>query len=177
MPHRPVDSLAELGYAYLEDVFTAEQCQQFTDGLFQMKSVNALQYENSNDYVTGSYGGNCEEFEQALRDLTPRVADELRLKIKPANTYGRIYVNGGRLAKHVDRPGLDCTLSVSLKSTLTTEWPLYCIDKHGDTVALHIPDGDGGMMFGQAIQHWRDELACAPHQWTAKLFMHWSFAD
>ena len=168
----------KLGYVYMRNVLTPEQCQQFTDLLFAMKNDNTLQYEGTNTtHYRESYGGNCPEFEQALRDVTPRVQEELQLKITPANTYGRIYFNGGRLAKHVDRAGLDYTLSISLKSTISSDWPLYGIDTAGTTVPLHITEGDGGMMLGTKIEHWRDDLTCKPDEWVAKLFMHWSIAE
>jgi hypothetical protein len=106
---------SDLGYVYVKGILPPSICQHFTDILFRMKNENMLKHESgASDHYGESYGGNCPEFEQYLRALTPQIAKKLQIKIKPANTYGRIYYNGGRLKKHVDRVGLDCTLSISL---------------------------------------------------------------
>jgi len=166
----------DVGHIYVKGVVTPELCQYFSDILFRMKNQHGLKHEGTvSGHYGESYGGNCDEFEKYLKAITPQISEKLQVKIKPANTYGRIYFNGGRLQKHVDRPGLDYTLSVSLKTNLTNDWPLYFKDKNGKTIALNIKDGDGAMMLGREMEHWRDDLVCSPDQWATKLFLHWSY--
>lgn len=167
---------AKHGYAYLNNVLTSEQCDEFTERMLRMKNENHLVYEGGDTkFYDNSYGGNCQEFEQALRELTPRLEEELGVKMKPANSFGRIYYNGGTLHRHVDRQGLDYTLSITLYNKLEKEWPLWCIDKLGNEVPINIARGDGGMMLGTTMTHWRDDLVCNEGDYVVQLFMHWSF--
>jgi hypothetical protein len=168
---------ARHGYAYIKDVLTHQQCDDFAQLMYDMKATDRLVYEGGDQkFYDNSYGGNHPEFEAALRSLTDRLQDELGVKMTPANSFGRIYYNGGTLHKHVDRQGLDYTMSITLFNSLDKEWPLWCIDKTNNQVPLNIGRGDGGMMLGTTMTHWRDDLICEPHQHVVQLFMHWSFA-
>lgn len=171
------DFFKEFGYVYLDNVLTLEQCEQFSVIMLNKKNSSRLTYEKTVDsrMYQESYGGNDPLFEQALRDITPRMEEELQVKMKPANSYCRIYYNGATLRPHKDRVGLDYTLSVSLFSNLKTPWPLICIDRKENTVPIDIAIGDGGMMYGTEINHWRDNLICEPDEYIIQLFMHWSF--
>jgi hypothetical protein len=164
------------GYAYISNVLTKEQCERFSNILLDMKNANQLAHEGSVDALIykESYGGNHEEFEAALREIQPRIEEEIGLKMKPANSYGRIYYNGGTLPPHKDRSVLDYTLSITLKHNLEKDWPLWCTDKKGNNVPLYIAEGDGGIMIGNSMTHWRDPLVCSPEQFSINLFMHWS---
>lgn len=167
----------EHGYVYLDSVLSQQQCEQFSNVMLTKKTNSQLQYEktvNSTMYQE-SYGGNDPLFETALRELTPRMEEELQVKMVPANSYCRIYYNGSTLKSHVDRVGLDYTISISLFSNLKNDWPLMCIDRKGNTVPINIGIGDGGMVYGTEIKHWRDDLTCGPDEYIIQLFMHWSF--
>jgi hypothetical protein len=173
---------AKHGYAYLKNVLTPEQCLRFAGILLAMKEENMLHYEGKtadqpNAFYDNSFGGNHAEFEAALREVQPRVEQELGLvgKMTPANSFGRIYYNGGTLAQHVDRDGLDYTISITLYNNLKTDWPLWAVDKLNNTVPLNIGIGDGGMILGTTMKHWRDPLVCDPDDYVIQLFMHWSF--
>ena len=113
--------------------------------------------------------------EQALRDMQPRVEEELQVKMKVANSYARIYYNGGTLNRHTDRKGLDYTMSITLFSNLDKDWPLWCKDLEGNEIPLNIPMGWGGMMLGTTMEHWREPLVCEENQYVIQLFVHWSF--
>lgn len=169
----------KMGYAYFPKLIPIQKCEEFADLMLSLKNEKNLKYdgENPNPYYKESHSGNHPEFEKVLREVTPRVADELQVKIKPANSYCRIYYNGATLTPHKDRSGLDYVMSVTLRSTLQKEWPLYCIDHLGTTVPLHINQGDGGILLGNTMTHWRDNLVCSPDDYVVQLFLHWSFDE
>ena len=169
----------KLGYAYIQNVLTPSQCEQFADTMLRLKNENVLKYDGEvpNPYYKESYSGNHGDFEAALREVTPRMENELGVKLKPANSYCRVYYNGATLTPHKDRVGLDYTLSITLRTTLDKEWPLWCIDHNGVSVPVDIKVGDGAMMLGHTMTHWRDALVCSPEQYTVQLFMHWGFAE
>jgi hypothetical protein len=171
------EKIAELGYCYINNVLTFEQCEHFSNIMLDMKKANILNYEGAveNPYYKESYGGNHNEFEGSLRELTPRLEQELGIKMKPANSFGRIYYNGGTLPPHKDRSGLDYTLSITLRNNLKKDWPFWCEDKLGNHVPISIKKGDGGMMLGNSMTHWRENLVCEPDEYVIQLFMHWSF--
>lgn len=176
------DFFEKYGYVYIKNIFTQEQCLRFAALMLAMKEENMLTYEgktneNPNAFFGKSFGrGTIPQFEQALRDIQPRIENELNLvgKIKPSNSFARIYYNGGTLDEHVDREGLDYTLSITLLNNLNKDWPLWAIDNYGNTVPLNIEMGDGGMMLGRKIKHWRDPLVCNEDEYIVQLFLHWT---
>lgn len=98
----------------------------------------------------------------------------LGISLTPKNSYARIYYNDGVLGKHVDREGLKYTLSITLFSNLDNDWPLWCIDKKGTETPISIKPGDGALMVGTQLTHWREPLICNDDQFVVQLFMHWA---
>lgn len=167
------------GYLYSKNLLTEEEQLRFASIMMIMKEENKLLYEgvdaqgNPSQYYKNSFGGNHPEFETALRRLQPRIEHELDVKLNPKNSFARIYYNNSMLSKHMDREGLDYTLSITLFSNLDTDWPLWCIDKTGEGVPITIHPGDGAMMLGTKLTHWREPLVCNDDQFVVQLFMHW----
>jgi len=172
------EKFAELGYLYIPNVLTQQEADHFADLMLGMKKNNQLKYEGAveNPYYKESFGGNHPEFESKLRELTPQFIEQLGVHMTPANSFSRIYYNGGTLPPHKDRVGLDYTLSITLRENLKKDWPLWCEDKLGNHVPISIKKGDGGMMMGNSMTHWRENLVCGPDEYVIQLFMHWSFA-
>ena len=166
---------SKFGHAYIENVLTEKQCNEFTNMMYKFKNDNKLVNEINRKYLKVSYGGGNEQFEPLFESLTQRLEAELGIKMLPINTYARIYYNGGALYKHKDRVGFDYALSITLFDNLNKEWPLYCIDKFGNEVSINIKRGDGAMMLSTELEHWRDDLICEPDQHVVQLFMHWAF--
>ncbi len=166
------------GYAYIKDVLTKEQRIRLASIMLNMKEQNQLVFEGAvngvpSEYYNTSFGGNHPEFEQALREVQPRIESELNVKLNPKNSFARIYYNGGSLKRHTDREGLEYTLSLTLYSNLDTDWPLWCIDKTGQEVPINIYSGDGAIILGTTLTHWRETLECKDDQFVVQLFMHW----
>jgi hypothetical protein len=170
----------KLGYAYMPNILSEEEQLRFASIMLVMKEDGKLLFEGLDAqgkpsvYYKNSYGGNHPEFESALRRIQPRIEEELGITLTPSNSYARIYYNGSMLSKHTDRVGLEYTLSITLFSNLDTDWPLWCIDNEGTQVPITIHTGDGAMMLGTKLTHWREPLECKEDQFVVQLFMHWN---
>ena len=165
------------GYALIPNVLTAQQCQQFTAIMFQLQQDSKLSAEQTTNpgFYKNSFGiGSYPAFESLLVPVGQRIMDELKINMRPANSYARIYTNGSTLPAHVDRPGLDYTLSISLYTDLTAPWPFYLKDLTGAELACEIPLGHGGFILGREISHWRTPLVCTADQRVVQLFLHWA---
>lgn len=170
------------GYAYIENLITEEQALHFSAIMLSHREDNKLRYEGKsendpNSFYDNSYGiGSVPEMEQNLRDVQGRIENELGIKMVPANSFARIYYNGGTLNPHLDREGLDYTMSITLFSNIDQDWPLWCVDLEGNHVQLNIPQGWGAFMLGRTLKHWRGPLVCKDDQYVIQMFYHWSFA-
>jgi hypothetical protein len=173
----------QFGYAFFENILAEEQCLNFSAKMLSLREDNKLYYEGKtvdkpNAFYDNSFGiGSVPEMEQVLRDMQPHIENELQVKMIPANSYARIYYNGGTLQPHVDRKGLDYTMSITLFSNIDNDWPLWCEDLQGNNVPLVIPRGWGGIMLGTTMKHWREPLVCRDDQYVIQLFVHWSFLN
>lgn len=173
-------SFNQNGYLYIPNVLTEEERLQFTNIMLLKKEQNLLHFEpirpdgKPNPHYTNCYGGDSPEFEEALKRVQVRLEEELGIKLAVKNSYGRIYYNGGILGKHRDREGLDYTLSITLFSNLNEGWPLWCIDLNNNHVPIAIGQGDGALMLGTTLEHWREPLVCNDDQYVIQLFMHWA---
>jgi len=172
----PTESFKKLGYACIENVLTDKQCTEFAAEVLYWKDENRLLDEREDYFYENSWGkSNMPGTYDVLLDVQPRIEDILQVRMKPANTYARVYYKGGLLRKHIDRNGLDYTMSITLFSNVGRDWPLWCKDLNGDEVPLTIPRGAGGIMYGTKMLHWRNLLECEEDQFVVQMFFHWSF--
>ncbi len=111
-------------------------------------------------------------------------------KIVFKNSYNRLYKKDSILRVHVDRPGLDITLSVCLKDDSNLRWPLFTTDHEWVPAWLENfmdePDphyqrtgwvtevGQGVCMLGTKTPHWRPQLQCEHRQFVVQCFWHWT---
>ena len=178
------DKFEELGYTYISNIIDKDTSLDFAKEMFHLKFSNKLTPEDRGQVAAAnadpgvykpSYGlGAVKKFDDYLRFISKDLSNKLGVPWKDKHTYTRIYYNGGILGKHVDRAGLDYTLSVTLFSTLEKDWPLFCIDKKGNQVSANNSVGSGLMILGTKIEHWREPLICEPNQCIVQMFMHWS---
>lgn len=171
------DVFEKIGYVYLNKLVSEKKCDEFTNTMLKRKDEGHLSFEGSinTTMYKNSYGvGGISEMESFLREITSELSSKLDLKIKPANSYARIYYNGSTLKPHVDRPGLDYTMSITLFSNLKNEWPLVTIDKLGNEIRCDIKRGDSLLIHGTKMNHWRDDLICGDDEYVVQMFLHWT---
>ena len=83
-----------------------------------------------------------------LHTKLPIVEKESNLKLFPTYAYWRYYVIGGRLAKHIDRPA--CEISVTACIKKYDDWPLIV-----ENSKFFLKEGDAVIYAGCDQEHWR----------------------
>lgn len=138
--------------------------------LINLVRANRL-FDESKDYHYGNSVGA--QIDTPIYDtLTKKIKDVTGLNIEKANAYARIYKNGSKLELHKDREGLDLTLSIQLHNDFANT-PIFAKGYDGQVYRSDLKDGDGVLLKGRELDHWRkpihgketDELIC--------IFFHW----
>lgn len=158
---------------HLKDFFTKEQCSFLSDVLLGYYKNNSLTWEGNDQHYKNSYGSTIKEFESILEDITPKIKILLKNdNIVKVNSYSRIYFNDSILKKHVDREDLEYTLSVCIFDNTNKKWPLF-VEHDGGIAEVITNVGDGGLILGTKMPHWREKLVCDENQMIMQCFFHW----
>jgi alkylated DNA repair dioxygenase AlkB len=162
-------------YTFFDKLITPERCQELNTVALKLKKENRLNYEADKNHYANSYGtGRIANFEKLLKELTPVIKERTGIhNIVEENSYTRIYYNGATLAKHVDRKGLDLTLSLCTFSNLKKPWELHVQVEKGKVLSFDTKPGDGALILGTKMLHWRDPLICAEDEYVIQSFYHW----
>jgi hypothetical protein len=180
------EEFQEFGYTYIHNIIDKQTCDSFAKEMLYLKQTDMLTkeklcnlaidnptIEEINNFHSPYARGNINNFELFLKKITEPLSKKLNIEWESCHTYCRIYYNGGMLGKHIDRPGLDYALSITLENKLTKKWPLYVIDKKGNEIQTYTEVGDGILLLGRELEHWREPLVCGPDEYIIQLFLHW----
>jgi len=162
-------------YIFFDQILSQSRCDLLNKTALKLMQEKALTYEANNFHYANSYGlARVPEYEKLLSELTPLVRKRCKnLNIKEENSYTRIYYNGAKLEKHKDREGLDLTLTICTYSNIKKPWPLYVEVESGDVKSFETKPGDGALIMGTAMNHWRDPLVCGENEMVIQSFYHW----
>ena len=154
-------------YIFFEKLLNQKQCDELNQAALRMMMENKLSHEVDNSHYGNSYGtARIPVYEKLLHDLTPRIREATGINnITEENSYTRIYYDGSKLKKHKDRVGLDFT-------NINNPWPLY-VETTDGLKAFETKVGDGALILGTTMDHWRDDLKCEKHQMVIQSFYHW----
>jgi hypothetical protein len=160
----------------LGEILNEYECEYIKKEFLHFKEIGKINLESDNNFYKNSYGGNTPITWYLLGRFLPLVEEKSGKKLKTANPYIRIYNNGSTLPEHVDRPGLDWTISVCIFTNLDSDWPLYVIDTTDDLGKVPYPTKRGlaGLVDGRVTNHWREELKCEEYQYVIQLFLHYT---
>lgn len=163
-------------FHYFKQIITPEKCNEINQIMTQMYNDKKLNYEGNDPHYKNSFGvGAIPEVDVLLKEFTPQVIKAIKMRfIREGNTYSRIYFNGSELNPHVDRPGLDLTMSLCTFSNLAEPWPIYVELTPGKAKAVDIKPGDAALFLGTRMKHWREPLVCPNDQFMIQSFFHWS---
>lgn len=108
-----------------------------------------------------------------LSKKTSEVGKLVGSDVNPAYSYSRVYHKGSELARHVDRPSCEVSLTIHLDGD--KPWA-FCIENlEGETVKLVLEPGDAVLYDAPNAYHWRDgeykgETYC-------NIFHHYVYVD
>lgn len=162
-------------FLFFPKLISPERCEKLTSDVMQMMEEKKLKYEADDYHYKNSYGlARIPSHEELLHELTPLIKEQTGMsELSAENSYARIYYSNSTLNKHVDREGLDLTLSICTFSNIEKRWPLYVEVKPGVIKEFETEPGDGALILGTKMEHWRDPLECEPHQLVVQSFYHW----
>jgi len=162
-------------YIFFPQLLNSERCDLLNKVALEYFETNRMNLEKDGWMYDNSYGfGSIPEYEQLLDELTPLIKEKTGFEnIKRENSYTRIYFNGATLKPHVDREGLDITLSICTYSDINKNWPLYVEVAPNDVQPFETHVGDGALILGTKMKHWRDDLVCDVNKKVIQSFYHW----
>lgn len=86
----------------------------------------------------------------------------------------RVYTRGSDLAPHVDREACDFTLTVALCGVRAGKgWSLHARTLAGGHLQYSPGPGDGVLLRGRKVRHWRRWREPLSSVWAAYAFLHW----
>lgn len=94
------------------------------------------------------------------RAMTPLIARVVGEPVEATFSYVAAYVDDAVLPPHTDRDACTWTLSWMLAEETAggAPWPLWVRDLHGAEHPLPLAPGEGALMRGQDLVHWREPL-------------------
>ena len=105
--------------------------------------------ENGDEqYIELLRQGGLPFFDNLIEPLDSKSRSGGRYFPQALRFYVRPYQRGSVLRKHLDRPDLEHTLSITLGKNVPADWPLLAEDQHRHTISLTVPVGSGAMFSG-----------------------------
>lgn len=165
-----------------ENVLSQEEIQEILAELDENKGK-----VETNHYYNGSVGFyNLPVTNKHLTKIEPLVKSVVGDNIKFENSFSRIYKKDGILGFHIDRPGLDVTVSLCLKRD--APWPLVVSHKAADenyseqnqdpyrlvASSYDLLPGSFVIAEGRKYPHWRDKYIAEEDQTNVYVFFHWN---
>jgi hypothetical protein len=169
----PVSSFARDGFAVYRGV-VAPQTLELIRGEFDILLAND-RLRRGDAQVDDSFVAYGLPVSEALMGyLLPFMEDKTGSKLFPTYSYGRLYLPGATLARHVDRPACEISLSLAISESGGAPWPLYCETLTGATVGVTLSPGDMMIYRGLDVPHWREPFA---GERQLQLFLHYVRQD
>lgn len=111
-------------------------------------------------------------FVQLLSEKTKEVSEIVGEKVIPSYSYSRIYRNGNKLDRHLDRKESEIAISVNLNCD--EPWPLWLETPSGEKLSYVLEPGDALLYLGTETPHWRDPF---DGQYCNNVFLFYVLAE
>lgn len=196
---------------FLENIIPLEHCvlleKRSLEFLKQFPNdTEAFKYFHTHNRVDIGYAyekfkifDSLDEYNKFFDGLTKKMESIFDEKLKFSHNFYRIYYNNSRLMPHIDKPGLDITLTVNIgglqdwkiffaEHTLPDDFiKMYSQQKFDEYVDLmqhtkkyrsfETPRGSGVVCYARKTPHWRETLICNEHEYMAQIFFHWTIVN
>jgi hypothetical protein len=109
-------------------------------------------------------------FDSFLDVSTSEVSNIVGIHLLPSYTYARIYYNGCKLDRHVDRKECEHSCTLALGGDYDELWPIWIKEKDKEPIAVYLNPGDALFYKGTEVEHWREPFEGREQY---QLFMHY----
>lgn len=161
------------GITRVDGIISEEQRLHIKNAILAKQQT--LRDETDGDLYNNSFGGAVEEVDALYDHLTPIIEDITKLKLKKENSYARIYNVGSTLNRHLDREGLEITVSIQIENTTGLTQPIYAQNYSGGINDAGLFNRDCLLIKGRDLEHWRMPIQSAnPEGILINVFFHWN---
>lgn len=161
-------------YFNLGKIMSDEECENLALEVFEAMRTGGVVAETDTKYYRNSFGGATAGSWEVIKRFTSLVTEKTGKNVRIANPYCRIYNNESTLHPHIDREGLDWTISLCLFTNLKHDWPLIAKTQDGTLIQFPTRIGEGNLVAGRMLEHWREPLVCGDDEYVVQMFLHWT---
>jgi len=164
------------GVTRVDNIITEEQRLHIKNVILTKYKENQLNREDDTVNYFNSYGiDRIPEIEEYFNYFTPIVEQVTKLKLQKENSYSRIYNIGSTLSKHVDREGLEITMSLQIENTTGLSQPIFAENYRGGINDAALNNKDCVLLKGRDLTHWRNPLESLTQDgYLMNVFFHWN---
>ena len=161
-------------YYDLGKILNDYECYFLKKEIIEEESIGKFILETDTKYYKNSVGGVNPTSWYLLNRFLELASITSGKTLQIANPYTRVYKKESFLTPHIDREGLDWTISICIYSDLQFEWPLKI--KNSDNTIIEAPTllGVASLVNGRELEHWRDPLECNENQMVIQTFLHYT---
>ena len=167
MDNTLLEFLETEGAVYVKDVIPLELAKFFTHALLRKStspnSCGDFQVPTAKAILTGDF-----LTETLLEDMWPKLEFLLNTELLPTYAYARLYGNGDKLEKHIDRPSCEVSMTIQLGRSHHYSWPIFMGNKRYD-----LAETEGIVYLGTKIDHWRDTCVGPEDYYSGQIFLHY----
>lgn len=154
----------------IKNLIPKEFCQYFTHALLRNIDLKeTLEPEDPNKTSNFKHSVIFETLQERLWD---RIEGHVGRKLIPTYAYARLYQNGEKLEKHVDREACEVSVTIQLGRSHHYAYPIYL-----DGQRVDLAEGDGLLYNGIEQPHWREECNGPEGYYSGHVFLHFVYAD
>lgn len=164
------DKLARQRYALVLGLVPEPACSMVYEHIVRLASGGTMMAGDAQ--VPGTPAAYADPVAEAvLEELLPTVSALFGRDLVPTNSYLRLYKRGDKLAKHIDRPGCECSVSVCFGYEPDEPWAFHVQSPGSDKAeGVLMRPGDGVLYYGSECPHWREPYA---GEQLAQVFFHY----
>lgn len=88
--------------------------------------------------------------------IKPAVENIVGEELWPTYSYARIYYNGAKMPRHVDRSASEYSVTMCVSVDQNHKWNIGVKTIHGENIYIDQSPGDIVIYKGNELEHWRD---------------------
>jgi hypothetical protein len=111
-------------------------------------------------------------FDTILEYLWQTIENIVGEQLIPTYSYARLYSNGDKLEKHVDRAACEISVTIQLGRSHDYSWPIFM---DGNEYSLN--EGEGIIYSGCDTPHWRNVCSGPEKYYSGQIFLHYVKAN